>query len=475
MTPGEMKADWLAFILARDPAMKDTSEYTVNAMLAEAVAAQFWTYVQLMKQKVLDSNPRTATGAALSALVLDRLPEGRFTGERATGDVAFSRPSASTVSYVIPAGTIVATDGEGGTVVKFETTEEVTLAAGQVAVYAHARAINIGIASNVPAHTIVSILTPVYGVNGVINELAFDYGTDGETDEDLRLRYIYALWENGAATKPMIEAHLAALQTIREVSVTTLSGGDMLVIADSSGGVHADPTEMAAIQEIIAANRAAGNTAPGVLGASLRAAGHTFELGDCSGGRVWFRARQYLPAPVTVPFVYIDLLGSEKTGTITLPAGTAEGQAVEATLSDPDDLATLIKSSVYAGTAEFDIFMALGDYPDCWIAPELRGVDVVSEVVLADYAEVGLLDSIKASVSARIAAYRVGETIHHADIYRCFYADYTVDPARVFVGVHDVPTLAVTCKGITLDFGEHLDIDLDERAEPGDLDGIIAA
>lgn len=470
MTPEEMKADWLNFILSRDHQMQDTSEYTYNAMLAEAVAAQFWTFVQLLKQKVLDGNPMTATGAALSALVLDRLPAGRYPGTRATGALKFSRPTISTVEYSIPSGTIVSTNGEGGTVAKFETIANAVLAAGQLNVSVAARAINIGVEGNAPANTVVAINTPVYGINAVTNELPFDNGTTGETDIDLRLRYIYTVWEEGKATKPMMEAHIDAIDVVRQVSVTTVSNGDMLIVVDSTGGAEAGPEEIAAIQAEIADNRASGTTSPGMLGATLRPGGHVFELGDCSGGKVWFRAREYIAAPTTVPFTYTNQDDESAVGAINVPAGTAEGQNVLATLADPADLAKAITASSYAGGISFDIYMALGEYPDCWVAPELQPVDVVAVLVLTASAEAGLVDSITASVNARISAYRVGEPVHHAELYRCLWVDHATN--RPFEGLHDVPVMTVTCKGETVGFGQTVTLETDERAEVGDLDGI---
>lgn len=471
MTPQEMKDYWLNSIRSRDPLMLDTGDYTFNSVLAEAVAAQFWATVQLIKRKVLDASPTTAEGDALDALVLDRLPGGRYGGARATGDLKFYRIVADSVDHVIPAGMMAAYDPEEGDTVVFETTEEVTLLAGNTFVYASARAVEPGISGNVPYNTITRIVTPVYGIHAVTNELPFSGGTDQESDADLRDRYKNAIWETGRATIPMIEEHIDDLETVREVLVKNLGSGDILIVVDSAGKTNPTADELESIDDVIETNIGAGITAPGLLAATLRNGGNSFELGDSSGGHVWARSRQYLAAEDVVSFTYMDAEGNSKTGTATFPAGSPEGATVNAVLQNSEDLATIITGSSYVGSNEFDIYIGLGSYPRCWVAPELQSVDVSAEVEIADTSEENLIDKIIASVSARIDAYGVGETIHHSDIYRCFFVDYATK--RVFNGIRDVNYLNVDVKGTTLTFGQELTPDFDERFEPGDLTGIV--
>lgn len=470
MTAEEMKISWLDFIEARDPLIQDRSDYSVNSILAEAVASQFWIYTQLLKQLMIDTNPMTAEGIKLSALVLDRLPEGRQPGERAIGALTFSRENNAVVDYIIPAGTTVAAIADDGTPTYFTSTETVTMIIGTKSITAEARAVNIGVEGNVSAYTVESIITPTYGVTSATNELPFTGGTDGESDADLRRRYIYTIWEQGKATITMMEEHIDALADVREVAVTTVGQGDALVVVDSLSGIEATPTEVEAIRAKIEEEIAAGVTCPGLLAATLRPGGHTFELGDSSGGQVWIRSRQYLSAPATVPFQYVDTAEATKDGTVTMPAGTPEGGAVLTTLEEVDDLAMSVTASSYAGSLDFDVFIGLGTYPHCYVCPELQEVDVTATIETTSDAEADLLESIGASVQARLSDYRMGETVHHNHVLRCFFVDYLTN--RVFQGVHDVPTLTLTCKGNTISFGGHLDLEADERAESGDLTGI---
>jgi len=103
MTAEELYKDWLNYITTRDPLLQDTSAATFNSILAEAVASEFWIFLQLLKQKVKDSSVLTAEGDALSAIVRSMLPEGRRSGTRATGVLLFSRPTPAQEDIIIPA------------------------------------------------------------------------------------------------------------------------------------------------------------------------------------------------------------------------------------------------------------------------------------------------------------------------------------------------------------------------------------
>jgi hypothetical protein len=136
----ELYDNWLTYITTRDPLLQDTSLSTFNSILAEAIASEFWIFLQLLKQKVKDSSILTAEGDALSAIALSMLPAGRQSGTTATGTIAFSRPSDAPSDIVIPQGTICAAYAEDGTLIQFLTDEAVTLPAGERAAYVTATA-----------------------------------------------------------------------------------------------------------------------------------------------------------------------------------------------------------------------------------------------------------------------------------------------------------------------------------------------
>ncbi len=345
-TPEEIYQDWLNYIQTRDPLLKDTSTATFNSILAEAIASQFWIYLQLLKQKIEDSSILTATGAALSAIVLAQLPEGRQPGTKATGVMKFTRPTPALYDITIPAGTLCGMRSEAGTLVQFQTTSEVILETGETMAYAPASALNVGIEGNVSTGTVTIMLTPVVGIASCTNDAPFEGGTAEEADEDLRNRALYTIWVPGKATVPLITEHVAGVEGVREVKVETLGQGDVLMVVDSGGGTL-DPETT--IGDMIEENLAAGCTAPGVLGASLRVSGDTFQIGDCSGAQVWVRTLQFMPEEVVVPFIYQTPEGVNQNGTITLPAGSPAGHTAKATLASEEALAAKIISSSYIG------------------------------------------------------------------------------------------------------------------------------
>lgn len=461
MTPQELYEDWLSYITSRDPLLQDTSVATFNSILAEAIASEFWIYIQLLKQKVKDSNVLTAEGDALSAIVLPMLPGGRQSGTNATGSLRFSRHTPAPSDITIPIHTICAAIGDDGKLIEFQTTEAATLQAGETQAYAEAVALVAGTASNVSIGTISVIRTPIVGITSVTNDAPFTGGTDQESDAELRARALYTIWLPGKATVPLIEEHLAGVEGVREAHVQTLGQGDVLIIVDGNAQENA-------IKYMIEDNLAAGCTAPGVLGATLRPGEHTFQIGDCSGAPVWIRTLQFLTEDVTIPFAYVDTNGASKSGTITLPSGSPPGHAAKATLADPTSLATEIVSSDYADDLSFDIFMGKGAYPYLWVGPELQTVDIDLTLVQTDTPEANLLENVANSLIAALSAYKIGDQLEYADLVKYIYVDY--ETGRAFSGIDDISSFRITCKGDTITgFGQHIAIDSDERIEPGEI------
>jgi hypothetical protein len=462
MTAEELYDDWIAYIIARDPLLKDTGLATFNSILAEAIASEFWIFIQLLKQKVEDSSVLTATGSALSSIVLAMLPEGRQAGAKAIGVLIFGRPTAALSDITIPAGTLCAAMSDSGTLIEFQTDEAVVLETGNLQVSVSATALVAGTASNVSASLVTIIRTPIVGITTVANDVAFTGGTDQEPDGDLRQRALYTIWVNGRATVPLMEEHIDGVDGVREAHVETLGQGDVLIVIDSTGNIEQD------IDDMVLDNLAAGCTAPGVLGASLRDGAPVFEIGDTSGAPVWCRTLQFYASEVEIPFTYEEPEGATRNGTVTIPAGSPVGRTVEATMDPEFPYATKILSSSYSGALSFDLFMGRGTYPRLWVAPELQAVDIALELVMTATPEVGLLAAIQASLEAKLAAYRIGERLEFADLVKYIYVDYAT--GRAFSGIDDVASFELTCKESTITgFGQSVELDDDERLEPGTI------
>ena len=160
-----------------------------------AVAAQIYgLYVQA---EWVDRQcfPQTAAGE-----FLDKHAQLRGLARRqataAQGTIRFSTDSAAATDLAVPAGTICLTAGG----VRFETTQEAVLEAGETAVDVPARAVEPGAAGNAAAGTIRAMAVAPVGVSGCTNPAGFSGGTDEEDDEALRARVLetYQRMPNGA-------------------------------------------------------------------------------------------------------------------------------------------------------------------------------------------------------------------------------------------------------------------------------------
>lgn len=115
----------------------------------------------------------------------------------ATGSVVFSVELPVSADITIPQGTVVATtDIEP---LRFETTADGVIPAGDTMVTVPVRSVGKGRKYNVKAGKITVMVTPPPSVHGVINTVPCISGADAESDESLRQRIIdsYAFASNG--------------------------------------------------------------------------------------------------------------------------------------------------------------------------------------------------------------------------------------------------------------------------------------
>jgi len=93
-------------------------------------------------------------------------------------------------------------------------------------------------------------------------------------------------------------------------------------------------------------------------------------------------------------------------------------------------------------------------------------VDVDLRLVLNATPEVNLVESIEASLKAKLSSYKIGENLEYADLVKYIYVDF--DTGRAFSGIDDILAFSLSCKGATISrFGEKVALDLDERLEAG--------
>ena len=207
--------------------------YAVAAEVYGLYLQADWTWRQCF--------PQTAAGEYLDLHAALRGVERKGTC-RAEGIIRFSVPRAGETARTIPAGTVCMTAG----LVRFETTQEATLPAGELSVDAPARALEPGAAGNAAAGTILTMAVAPAGIAACTNPAGFTGGADREDDESLRKRVLdtYRRLANGAnaayyAQSAMTFGEVAAVSVLPrkrgvgtvDVVISTLSGvpGEALV------------------------------------------------------------------------------------------------------------------------------------------------------------------------------------------------------------------------------------------------------
>jgi uncharacterized phage protein gp47/JayE len=132
---------------------------------------------------------------------------GRQKATYATGFITFSRTAISTLDITIPTNVAIRVpfgdtidEVTGGIV--FYTTQSVTLAAGSTSVVAPIRCAIAGTTGNVAANTITEMVaSPIFGITGITNEIATSNGIDGESDNELKVRFRNTVFRNLAGTR----------------------------------------------------------------------------------------------------------------------------------------------------------------------------------------------------------------------------------------------------------------------------------
>ncbi len=152
----------------------------------------------------------TADGHSLDKVSLG-IGITRRAAEPSTGEVTFNGDNDT----VIPAGFLVSTPAPDDII--FETTEEVTIAAGTAT--ASIQAVDSGTSGNVPAATITDIVNPTAGVDTATNTEPTTGGRNSETDAELRARYALSVAKGGASTIDSIRASLLEVSGVRAALV----------------------------------------------------------------------------------------------------------------------------------------------------------------------------------------------------------------------------------------------------------------
>lgn len=175
----DMKKDFAA-----RTGMEITLGGDLSARLYTAAAQIYALYVQAdwVNRQCF---PQTAQGEYLDHHAQLRALE-RKSATCAGGTVRFFGDPASTAQRQIPAGTVCMTPG----LVRFSTTQDAALEAGQSHVDIPVRAVEPGVSGNVIAGSVSTLTAPPVGITGCTNPQAMSGGADQEGDEELRARIL---------------------------------------------------------------------------------------------------------------------------------------------------------------------------------------------------------------------------------------------------------------------------------------------
>jgi hypothetical protein len=238
------------------PGLTNWEENTVNWVIADAFAAEWYDYDHVALAVQLSGWVATAGGPVdtddLRDLGIDPEPVDmellnsmmddsdldalasqigitRIPGSRAKGEVVFGTIEQS---VTIPAETVLSTsdvtvDGESRTL-EFETTGDVTSGPGQTTVSAPIRAAGVGTAYNVGAGTITSIINGPGGIEGVTNPEPTSGGEGPETNDELRTRVMNAPTETsyGGTTDGIRGAIVSEIDGIERDDVNIIEHHD---------------------------------------------------------------------------------------------------------------------------------------------------------------------------------------------------------------------------------------------------------
>ena len=464
--------------MAAHPRLRDYTPLSVLTALNGALASQV-RYIEQQNDAVAAAlSIWTAGGTDLDVLILDRLLDGRYLGNYATGELVFYRRSAAGTDITIPALTKVSCPNDLGETLYFVTTEAATLVAGTKSVVVAARCFERGLLGNVPAGAVNKLYETITGIEGVSNPSAFAGGTDEELDAELRQRYIDVATLPGTATIAMLEAKLTDIDTVREAKVWNRDEGCIEVICDDSVGLVATSAD---IDDCLQENKAAGVVARGVLAATLGSS-NVYELGDCYGGKIWIVAREHLVTPLNFELTYTDTVGNPRTATVVTTDIVPRGTGFLATLEAEDDFAVDVTASTYTGTEAMDVCLGLGTLPKLYNLPEIVSVDVALTIVLTETPEADLEESIEDSITEFLNSFKIGETLEWSDLFKVVHHVYSshdedgqINVGQQFVGIDTVTVLEAT-DGVTTitTLGGEIDIEDDSRIMAGTITVTVA-
>lgn len=171
-------------------------EYSDQGIKIRILAGELFNFSSQLDFLERQMFPTTATGKYLDYHCAER-GVTRKQGVKANGSVTFTMDAPQDDNVQIPKGTVISTSGENP--LRFVTRNYGYIPAGKMSVSLSIESETVGKKYNVPAKTIVTLVSQVPNIYSVSNASAIRGGEDIETDEELRnrLMYIYKHHNNG--------------------------------------------------------------------------------------------------------------------------------------------------------------------------------------------------------------------------------------------------------------------------------------
>ncbi|MFX0194496.1 MAG: baseplate J/gp47 family protein [Candidatus Hodarchaeota archaeon] len=247
------------------PLLSDRNVGSVTRLFGESFGREFTLLSKRLAQVYLSGFVDTAEGRALEQVVAI-LGVERKSAQFAVGNITFLRDTPSPADIFVPQGLQVSTDIEP--IVTYETTAQRLLQKGQLSVTVPIRATVKGEEGLVDANRITVMNRPILGIDRVTNPNNATFGTEPESDAQLRKRAKSQLERAGKTTLNALKFALLAIRAQSGNKISQLRENDIKIEEDFTQGpglvrilLDADEGNPALVREVnraIFETRAAG-------------------------------------------------------------------------------------------------------------------------------------------------------------------------------------------------------------------------
>ncbi|QEL14796.1 baseplate J/gp47 family protein [Limnoglobus roseus] len=324
---------------------------SVLRAISEAVAGVALWLQAIILQVLTLTRAATSSGTDLDTWCAD-FGFFRLSALNSTGQVTFSRFTATAQAVVPINAPVQTTDGTQKFFVTIDTTNSAysaglggyVLPANTTSVNVPVQAVTPGAAGNVHASTVTVITTAIPNVDTVTNTAAFLNGLDAESDAAFRWRFVLFLASLSKATKAAIASAVAGVQQGLNSTITenedysgAVDMGYFYVVVDDGTG-FASSTLLASVNAAIEAVRgftiSFGVFAPSLLTANVGMAitsapgyDHATVVGNV--GLALTNFLNSLKLGVSVPYTQIasvayGVAGVQNVTGVTINSGTTD-------------------------------------------------------------------------------------------------------------------------------------------------------